>query len=386
MIDKLGTKWIEINLDVLGRNIKAIKEHVSPVGIMAVIKADAYGHGAVEVARHLEKCGIRIFAVSCLEEAIELRQHFISKGILIFGAIPEAQICDIINYDLMPTITTADFAASLDKQAGEMGKIVRAHIYIDTGMGRVGPLYSEAAPFIKKMARFKNIKVTGIYTHFATSELADAFAQEQRKRFDAILKNLTQEGIVISAAHMANSGAVVNLANSRYSLVRPGLLIYGIYPCEKKRGYPAVQPVFSFKARVVFKKTIQEGFSVGYGRRFTADAETDIVTLPVGYADGFSRKFTNAGKVIIRGKKYPVVGSVCMDMIMVNAGAHSPIEVGDEAVIIGKQGKEEISVYDIARELDTIPYEVICSIGRRVTRVYLNKGTIHAVQRMVSEF
>jgi len=385
-IDKLGSKWVEINLSVLDRNFRHIIRKVAPADLIAVVKADAYGHGAVEVARCAEKCGARVFAVSCLEEAIELRRNFVNREILIFGAPPENQIIDIINYGLTPTVCSLSFAKTLSKEAARLKKEVKVHVCVDTGDGRVGPFYAQALPFIRQVAAIKHLKLTGLYSHFSTADEDIRFAKTQMERFDCLLSELRESGLRIPMIHLANSAGVLNLKGSAYTHVRPGLLLYGIYPCERKRNFPQVESVFSFKTRVTFVKTVPKGFTVSYGRRFITEETTDIVTLPVGYADGFPRKFSNAGEVLIGGRRYPVVGAVCMDMIMVNTGPGSGVKVGDEAVLIGRQGREEISVYEIAQRLGTIPYEVICNIGKRVTRVYLKDGEVFEVKRMISEF
>jgi alanine racemase len=339
------------------------------------------------VSRVARQCGVKVLGVSCLEEAIDLRRNFIRGEILILGALPESQICDLLNYDLTPTICTPEFGKALSRQALRLKKRVRAHICVDTGDGRVGPYYPDALHHIKQMIKLKNISIQGLYSHFATADAqSPVFALKQKKRFEQVLKMLEQSNISIPCLHLANSGGILNVPDSSYNIVRPGLLIYGIYPCQYKAEHVKVKNVFSFKTRIVFKKTVPKGFTVGYGKKYVTKKKTDIITLPIGYADGFPRQFSNKGEVIIRKKKLPVVGSVCMDMIMVDAGRDSGIRIGDEAVIIGKQGKEEISVYDIASNLNTIPYEVICNIGKRVTRVYIKKGEIFSVKRMISEF
>lgn len=387
MIDKLGVKWVEINLDALSHNLREIKRRVRPARLMAVVKADAYGHGAVEVARTAVKCGIRDFGVSCLEEAIDLRRNFVKGEILIFGALPESQICDIINYGLTPSICTPEFAQALSAEARRLGKTVNVHVCVDTGMGRVGPYYTKALPLIRLAASLPNLKLAGLYSHFATADSeSTAFALRQQKRFDTLLKQVRKEGIDVGMNHLANSGGVLNLPGSSYHIARPGLIIYGIYPCRKRPGYPRLRNVLTFKAKVAFVQRVGRGFTVGYGCRYVTRKETDIITLPVGYADGFSRHFSNRGEVLIRGRRLPVVGTVCMDMIMVDAGRASGIVAGDEAVIIGRQGGEEITVYDAARKLNTIPYEVICAISHRVTRAYLKGRQIHSIKRMISEF
>ncbi|MFH0920110.1 MAG: alanine racemase [Fibrobacterota bacterium] len=386
MIDKLGTKWIEIDLDALKHNLRAIQKRVAPAGVIAVIKADAYGHGAVEVAQAAEKCGIRIFAVSCLEEAIELRRAFFNREILVFGSLPESQVCDIVNYGLTPSLCTLEFARALSIYAAKRKKTVKVHVCVDTGMGRVGPYYTEAVAFIRKVAVLKNLKLEGLYSHFSTSDDDASFAQLQKGRFDSLLAGLKKCGIRFPLVHLANSGGVLNVPGSRYHAVRTGLIMYGIYPSPRRKDYPELKNVFSLKTRVAYVRHVPQGFSVGYGRKYVTAHATDIITLPVGYADGFPRKFTNKGQVLINGRRLPVVGSVCMDMIMVDAGKNSRIKIGEVAVLVGRQGKEAITVYDMARDLETIPYEVICVLGKRLTRVYIKDRRVVEVKRMIPEF
>jgi len=387
MIDAMGTKWLEIDLNILGRNLKGIGRYVSPAAILAVVKADGYGHGAEAVASTAAKAGVRIFGVSCLEEAIALRQSMFKREILIFGALPNSQVLDILNYNLTATICSLSFASALSKEAVRLKRTAKAHICVDTGMGRVGPLHSEAAAFVQRVKRFPGIRIAGLFSHFATSEKAgNPFVRQQIRRFQRLQQELRKEKISIPAFHLANSGAILNFSDSHLDLVRPGLLMYGIYPSPERASFPDVNPVLSFKTRVAFKKTVPAGFTIGYGQSFRTARKTDIITIPVGYADGFSRKFSNRGQVIIRGRKCPVVGAVCMDMIMVDGGRNSRITAGDEVVIIGRQRKSEISVSDIAAALSTHPYEVVCNLGRRVTRVYLKGRRIIEVRRMVTEF
>ncbi len=388
MIDKYGTKWIEIDLENLAGNIRLIKQRINNASIIGVVKADAYGHGAPEVASVLAANGVNLFAVSCIEEAIELRRAFLNREILLMGASPISQIADIINYQITPTICTVEFATALNKEAVKRKKTIGVHIEVDTGMGRVGPRHDIAVKFIKKISKLKNLRLAGLYSHFATADENDlSFAFIQQERFSLLVAKLGKEKLLDSVlVHMSNSGGVLNLPSAAFNAVRPGLILYGIYPCAPQKNYPTLRSVFSLKCRVVFVKTVEAGFTVGYGQKYVAKRTTDIITLPLGYADGFRRQFTNRGTVLIKGKRFPVVGSVCMDMIMVDCGKNSGIKCGDEAVIIGSQGREIISVYDIARDLGTIPYEVICTMGRRLTRVY-KKGTKTVfIKKMISEY
>jgi len=387
MLDKVGTKWAEIDLDAVSFNIEAIKRRVGPRAVMAVVKADAYGHGAVEIARCAEKAGVRMLGVSSVDEGIQLRENFIDADILILGAPIESQSCDIINYNLTPTVSSWEFARRLNEDAGRLGRRVGVHICVDTGMGRVGPEAEQAVDFVKKVMRLENLEVSGIYSHFSSADEDYSFSHAQLERFTGLVKTLDREGIVIPYRHIANSAAVLELEESYFDMVRTGLLLYGIYPYgtpgvgEKKL---SLKRVLSLKARVVYVKEVPAGTPISYGRTYVTKHRTRIATLPLGYADGFLRSFSNTGEVLIRGKRFTVSGNVCMDMMMVDVGRH-PVERGDEAVIIGAQGKEEITVYEMARKLRTIPYEVISLIGKRVPRLYFREGRPYALKKLFRE-
>lgn len=376
MLDKLGAKWAEISLDAVRFNMEAIQARIGKRSVTAVVKADAYGHGAVEIARCAQETGIRMLGVSSVDEGIELRENFIDLDIIVFGAPVESQACDCINYRLTPSVASKHFAEYLNAECRRLKKRIDVHICVDTGMGRVGPEAEQAVPLVKYLINLEHINVTGIYSHFSCADEDYSFSRHQLGRYTELVKTLDTEGLVIPFRHIANSAGILELEESYFDMVRPGLLIYGIYPYGNPGKGPdrlKVRRALTMKTKVVYVKEVPEGTPLSYGKTYTTKDKTRIATLPVGYADGFSRSFSNRGEVLINGRRFTVSGNVCMDMMMVDVGRH-PVSQGDEVVIIGSQGKEEITVYEMASKLGTIPYEVISLIGKRVPRLYINRG------------
>ena len=363
----------EIDLSAVSYNIAQIKKKVAPADIMAVVKADGYGHGMVQVARCAVKNGINFFAVELIEEAVTLRENEITAPILVFGfAIPELTPV-FVEHDLTVTIYEWRSAEALEKAAAAAGKRVPVHINVDTGMGRAGVDWQNAAALLHRMQSLQHINIEGIYTHYPTSDERDrSFAELQIARLTEVLHQLEAEGIRIPIVHTANSGAILDLPNSYFNYVRPDALLYGFYPSTETSESIDIKPAMSIKSQVVQMKEIGRGTSVGYGRTFIAEAPTKITTLPMGYADGYRHLLSNKGEVLIRGRRYPIVGRVCMDLIMIDLGAETDVEIGDEVVVLGTQGKESISVYLLAEKCNTLPYEITCAISKRVPRVYLN--------------
>lgn len=387
MLEKLGTKWAEINLDAIRFNMEEIKKRIGNRSLMGVVKADAYGHGAVEVARCAEDAGIRMLGVSGVDEGIELRENFIELDICVLGAPIKSQACDLINYGLSPSVTSLDFAEHLNMECGRLGKRADVHICVDTGMGRVGPEAEQAVPLIKKVMKFENINVVGIYSHFSCADEDYTFSKKQLERYTDLVKSLDTEGLVIPFRHISNSAGILELEESYYDMVRPGLLMYGIYPYGNPGAGPGklkLKRALTLKTKVVYVKEVPENTPISYGRTYITGRKTRIATLPMGYADGFSRSFSNRGEVLINGRRFTVSGNVCMDMMMVDVEDHQ-VERGDEVVIIGSQGEEEITVYEMAQKLDTIPYEIISLIGKRVPRLYISRGKPYSLKKLFRE-
>lgn len=365
--------WAEINLGAIAHNLQEIKKKVAPAEIMAVIKADAYGHGLKEVARVALENNARYLGVSAVEEGVQLRKQT-TTPILVFGGFFENQIKACLEHDLELTLFDFELAGALSKQAQASGNSAKVHIKVDTGMTRVGVHWQESLDFICRVSELRYVKIVGIYTHFASAGAKDkSFAKTQLQRFQKVLTELEMRNIQIPLKHTANSGAILDLPESYFDMVRPGVSIYGYYPSFEATESINLQPAMSFKSQVVAVKQVESGTKISYDSTYETVKQTKIVTVPVGYADGYNRLLSNQGEVLIRGKRYPVVGQVCMDFIMVDIGLENDIQTGDEVVLLGCQGDEEISIYEICEKLNTIPYEFTCMISSRVPRVYKSR-------------
>ncbi|RKY78691.1 alanine racemase [candidate division KSB1 bacterium] len=365
----------EINLSAIEFNLQQIKDKVAPAKIMAVVKANAYGHGALEVSRKVLETGASYLGVALLEEGVELRSQGIQAPILVFGGFFPDEAEEFLQHGLEVTLYNEENLFALTPAAQKLNQKARVHIEVDTGMGRVGVPWQKATSFVKRVWKTPEIEVIGLYTHLATADERDkTFANLQLTRFRSVIEQLGKEGINIPIKHAANSGAILDLPDSYFDMVRPGIIIYGYYPSLETSESLPLRPAMRLKSTILHVKEVSAGTSVSYGREFITPRTTRIVTIPVGYADGYNRLLSNRGEVIIRGKKYPVVGRVCMDQIMVDVGEDVDVEVGDEVVLWGQQGDVEISVYDLCRKLQTIPNEVCCWVSSRVPRVYENSG------------
>lgn len=359
--------YAEISLNAIKHNIAEIRKLLAPsVRFMAVVKANAYGHGAVAVARAAVEAGADFLAVANLKEALELREAGLVSPILILTESPTSVVDEIIQYDLAQTIYSFSEAKALSDEAQKRKKTARVHVKIDTGMGRVGVQPSEAVAFIAKVSSLPAIKLDGIFTHFAMAEDPhDNFTVGQFQKFQQVAAKVPQ----IPIKHAANSAGVLFHPETHLDMVRVGLMMYGLYPQGNSRRLISLKPALSFKSRITYLKSVPAGTPLSYGCTYVTPNETTVATIPVGYADGFSRRLSNRGQVIIRGKRFPVVGRVTMDLTLVNVG-DAKVEVGDEVVLIGEQNSQLISADEIAGLEDTISYEVICGIGKRVPRIY----------------
>lgn len=363
----------EINLGAIAFNLQGIRRQVAPAGIMAVVKADAYGHGALQVSRVALEEGASYLAVAVIDEAIALRKAGIEAPLLVFGGFSHEDARLFVDWELDATVFDRQGLALISQAARKRNRPVRVHVKADTGMGRLGVDFREAVPFIEMVRNTEGVELVGLYTHFATSDALDkSYANLQLLRYKSLIDELESKGIRIPLKHTANSGAILDMPGSWFDLVRPGIMMYGHYPSAETTGSVEIHPAMSFKTAVIQVKQIERGQSVSYGRTLIADRPMTIATLPVGYADGYNRLLSNRGEVLIRGRRFPVAGRVCMDLIMAAAGAGDEIRTGDEVVLFGRQGDEEISVASICELLGTIPYEVTCWISKRVPRVYMH--------------
>ena len=359
--------WCEIRLDYLIDNYNEIKKCVGEqVELMPIIKADAYGHGAIECAKTLVQNGAKRFAVARVDEGIQLRNAGIRCPILILGYISSIFTVLAVCLDNSPTVYHIDFARELSKQTA---KTVKIHIKLDTGMGRLGFRgIKESVKSIEDIYTMDNLVVEGIYSHFATSDEKDkSYSLSQMESFEEVLKLLTKRRIDIPTKHLSNSAAIMDLPTSQYNIVRPGIILYGMYPSEEvNKEKISLKPVKSFKTRIANLKKIYSGDSVSYGRKYIAEDERLIATLSVGYADGYSRLLSNKGEVLIRGQRAKIVGRICMDQCMVDVTHISQVKVNDEVLLYGPG----LPIEELAEKMGTINYEVSCMISPRVPKLY----------------
>ncbi len=363
-----------INLTNLKKNFLNIRKKVSPAKVMAVVKADAYGHGVKEIClalNSLDKKKPEYYAVAFIDEAIELRSLGITEPILIFEPVFDQDAESIYRFDLIPTVFTQKHLDILKKNKPSYFNCrLKVHVKVDTGMNRLGINFNDAIDFISKLSKDENFIIDGTYTHFATSdERNKSFANLQLQRFNQVLSDLKVRKINFGLAHAASSGAILDLQESYFDMVRVGVSLYGNYPSLETSKSIKLYPVMSVISHTASVKTIEKGESVSYGRKFIAKKKTKIISVPIGYADGFSRSFTNRFKAIIRGKYYNQVGTVTMDRIMFDV-RNDKIKIGDEVILLGRKNDLEITAWDWSKTLNTIPYEITCGISKRVRRVY----------------
>lgn len=360
----------EIDLYSLAQNLKGIRKKVGrDVKVMAVVKANAYGHGIVEVAKFLHQRGVDCFGVANAEEGVVLREAGITEPILVFTIPAATQITAYTSFGLEPTVGSEAEARLLNTQARRSGKVLPVHVKVDTGMNRVGVKPWGLGRLVKVLSGLKQLEIKGVYTHFATADRRDkSFSRQQLALFHQSLDELRTSGVVPEVIHCAGSAGILDLPESYFSMVRPGIMMYGYYPSGETTESVRLKPVLSLKSRVSVVKWIEPGESVSYGRRFIAARRTRIATLPVGYADGYMRLLTGRSSALIGGTVFPIVGTICMDQLMVDVGK-SDVRVGDEAVLIGRQGRKAITAWDLALKIGTIPYEICTNISSRVPRI-----------------
>jgi len=369
----LRSTFVEVDLSQLSRNLQAIREKVSPARVMIVVKANAYGHGLVEVSKYLD-AQVDYIGVAVLEEGILLREIGVKTPILVLGGIWGNQIPAYIENDLTLTAPSVERLKQIDQAADVLGKKAKVHLKVDTGMERIGVHYYNAHTLQEAALNCKHVEVEGIFSHFANSDAADlSHAKLQVERFNEVLRFYEKRGLPMPVRHMANSGGILQLPESHFDMVRPGILFYGVYPSPEAQRTVDVRPALAWKSRVVYFKVTQPGHPVSYGSTWQSDHDVRIVTVPVGYGDGYFRSMSNKSQVIIHGKKYPQVGRICMDQIMVNIEEASAFN-GDEVILIGEaENGERVTVEELAEWADTIPYEILTNINTRVPRTYLTE-------------
>ena len=367
--------WAEIDLERLGENFRSIKAFCGDdIKYMAVIKADAYGHGAVECGRRLQSEGADWFGVACLEEAIELRQAGILRPILVFGGVWPGQEISFLNFDVTPIVFTLEQAEGLSKAAQLADKTIRIHVKIDTGMNRVGFRSEGIADVARKLADLSHLHVEGLMTHFAVADKLEEseFTNDQISKFASAVQLFLDAGCRPEIVDLANSPGAVVYPHSRSKLVRIGGLLFGVTEDVLPKGVdqPVVRPVMSLYTKIAMLKTVPKGENIGYGRTFTTDRDSTIATVPIGYNDGYDRALSNEGEVIVRGKRAAVVGRISMDWVTVDVTDIPGVTVGDKVTVIGSDGEHDVIAEDVARKIDTISYEITCGISARVRRIY----------------
>jgi len=371
--------WAEIDLEAIRYNCRQVKGLVKQgTEIMAIIKANGYGHGAQEVAKEVLEAGATQLGVATQKEALELRKAGIAVPILILGFTPSEDVAVSIKNKLAQTVFSLAQGVEIARRAKDLGLKAPVHLKIDTGMGRIGFLPDEKGlADIVRLLELPGLQVEGIYTHLAQADSADkSSARRQLARFDEFLAKLKREGRKLPLIHAANSAAVMELPEAHYDLVRPGIMLYGLYPSEEmRRERVELRPALSWKTRVVHVKEVPPGTPISYSGTYVTGRTTRVATLPLGYADGFRRLLSNRGQVLIHGQRAPVIGRVCMDQTMVDVTDVGPVAVGDLVTLIGRQEQEEITAEEMAGWVGTINYEIVCGISDRVLRKYLPENT-----------
>ena len=367
--------FAEIDLDLLASNYRAVERATGKAGMLPVLKANAYGHGLLPVARHLESLGAAGLAVAFLEEGALLREAGIRCPILVMGGIDVSQIPHFLRYDLTITASSVEKLREVNRTAAAMGITARVHLKVDTGMGRIGMRPDTAPAMFRAGLEARSVEVEGVYSHFASADRADPTqTRRQMERFLRALSFYPDRGLPLPKLHIANSGAILQHPDSHLDLVRPGIILFGVYPSEEAPRTIDVAPVLTWKSRVVFFKVQPSGQPVGYGATWRPARNTRVVTVPVGYGDGYLHALSRQGQVLIGGRRRPIVGGVCMDQFMVDIGSEGEAYNGDEVVLIGRQGGETITATDLAGWAGTIPYEILTNINTRVDRRYLGAG------------
>jgi len=361
---------VEVDLKVLKENFKQIKKHIGNVKIMPVLKANAYGHGLVRIAQFYPEMKADYLGVAVVEEGILLREKGINLPILVLGGIWGNQIPLFLKHDLTITASSIDKLKQIDETAEHMKIKAKVHLKIDTGMERLGVHYYNAEKFLNTVYKCKNLKVEGIFSHFANSESDDlTHTKLQLERFNEVLSYFDKHSIEPPLRHISNSGGILQLPEANFDMVRPGIMLFGVYPSKEVKRTVVIKPVLTWKSLVVYFKVIKPNHPVGYGSTWQTDHNVRAVTVPVGYGDGYLRSVFNKAKVIIRGERYPVIGTISMDQIIVNLEQGSAYN-GDEVILLGSDGKNSITCEEMADWAGTIPYEILTNINTRVPRVY----------------
>ncbi len=371
--------WAEVDLDAIAHNMREIRKITNPnAQIMAVVKADAYGHGFMETARTLLENGADRLAVAVLQEGKQLRSRGIDVPVLILGASSAEDAEDLINFDITPNVFDYEFAKALSYEAEKKEKVTKIHIKLDTGMTRIGFVADDGdnkniVDEIIKISKLPYIEIEGIFSHFSTSDEYDtSYTKMQFRRFMNVVDGLEKHGLHIPIKHICNSAGIMMYPEMHLDMVRPGVILYGMYPSDEvDKTRLKLIPAMTLKSRITLVKSVDEGRGVSYGKEYITDRTTKIATVPIGYADGYLRKIAQKGVMMVNGVKTPIIGRICMDQCMIDVTNVHNIDKGDEAVIFGK---EDITIDSLAEWLETINYEVACVIGKRIPRIYTRNG------------
>src|SRR5512138_344673 len=368
--------WVEVDLDRFRRNLGAIRSAIGEGRrILLVVKADAYGHGAVEIAHHAVRAGVNMLGVATLHEGIELRSAGVSAPIVILSPTLLGEVDEILEHRLTPSVMSVEFAERLSARCVAHQVLARFHVEVDTGMGRTGVADSDAVDFIARVAHLPNLKIEGVFTHFPDADSGDPTGtEEQVRKFEAVLRALALRNIEVPVRHAANSAGLLSVPDSFLDMVRPGILAYGFYPTPQVPRSVQVEGIMSFKTRVVQLRDVPPGRNVSYGRTYTTKRWTRVGILPVGYGHGYPWHLSNRGQVLIRGHRAPILGRVTMDLTMVDTTDIEGVALGDEVVLWGEQAGARMGLDEVAAWAQTIPYDLLCSMGKRVVRLYLENG------------
>ena len=382
---KIQSRRIVINLSALAQNFFTIKNRVGNSKIMSIVKANAYGHGLVECAKLLQNCGTDYVGVAIIEEAIQLRKNGIIKPILVLGGIYQEQLPLFFQHDIEIMASSIEKLDLINNYAKKYKTIAKVHLKIDTGLGRIGVRYENAENFILHALKLKHIDIIGITSHFATSDEEDkSYTHLQCERFKQACATFEKYSIKMPLRHIANSGAIIQHPESYFDMVRPGIMLYGIYPSSWMNKLITLEPVMSVYAKIVYFKVILIGSGVSYALTWCTKRNTRIITVPIGYGDGYPRALSNKGEVLFDGKRFPIVGNICMDQMMIDIGGASAFN-GQEVVLIGRSGDQEITVNQIADLYGGSPYEFLVLINNRIEREYVqNNNALHAINQKES--
>ena len=382
----LRPAWAEIDLDAIAYNTRNIKKLIGDKDIIAVVKANCYGHGVIDIIPTLLENGVSRFAVAMISEALEIRDNKITAPVMILGFTPLYLGEELINNNIEQTVYDLDYAKELSKIALTLNKKAKIHIAIDTGMGRIGFLPNEKSiDNITEICSLEGIEVIGIFTHFSTSDEKDKeYSHEQFTKMLSVMDTLKKRGIDIPLKHVANSGAIIDLPDTYLDAVRAGIILYGYYPSDEiDKNNLALKPALTLKATITNVKTLEKDMYVSYGRTFKTSNETIVATIPVGYADGYLRKLAENGKVIIKGEFAPIIGRICMDQFMIDVTNIPDVKIGDEVILLGEKNGLKYNADDMAKKLDTINYEVTCMLKSRLPRVYIKDTHIINVKNHI---